>query len=163
MTFIGYKQTDKQTNKQTDKPNLYIDVKPWQKKNAKNNKTLQPLQTCILRQTDGEHIKSGIIYPPTSPSAHKVGNNVSWENERMRTIVVGSFLFRINILQSLTKANINITGKLFSTFVKNDPQRSTTSSDMENIDDVYSTHRLNSLYLRSKVSMWWPIRTQLFT
>ena len=81
----------------------------------------------------------------------------------MRTIVVGSFLFRINILQSLTKANIKITGKLFSTFVKNDPQRSTTSSDMENIDDVYSTHRLNSLYLRSKVSMWWPIRTQLFT
>ena len=26
LTFIGYKQTDRQTNKQTDKPNLYIDV-----------------------------------------------------------------------------------------------------------------------------------------
>jgi len=26
LTFIGYKQTDRQTNKQTDKPNLYIEV-----------------------------------------------------------------------------------------------------------------------------------------
>ena len=26
LTFIGYKQTDRQTNKQTDKPNLYIDM-----------------------------------------------------------------------------------------------------------------------------------------
>jgi len=25
LTFIGYKQTDKQTNKHQDKPNLYID------------------------------------------------------------------------------------------------------------------------------------------
>ena len=25
LTFIGYKQTDRQRNKQTDKPNLYID------------------------------------------------------------------------------------------------------------------------------------------
>ena len=25
LTFIGYKQTNKQTPKQTDKPNLYID------------------------------------------------------------------------------------------------------------------------------------------
>ena len=36
------------------------------------------LQTFSLRQTDGEHIKSRIIYPTTSPSAHKVGKNVSW-------------------------------------------------------------------------------------
>ena len=35
------------------------------------------LQTFSLRQTDGELIKSRIIYPPTSPSAHKVGKNVS--------------------------------------------------------------------------------------
>jgi len=34
------------------------------------------LQTFI--QTNGELIKSRIIYPPTSPSAHKVGKNVSW-------------------------------------------------------------------------------------
>ena len=26
LTFIGYRQTDKQTNRQTDKPNLYIDI-----------------------------------------------------------------------------------------------------------------------------------------
>ena len=25
LTFIGYKQTDRQTNRQTDKPNLYIE------------------------------------------------------------------------------------------------------------------------------------------
>ena len=31
------------------------------------------LQTFSLRQTDGKHIKSRIIYPPT---AHKVGKNV---------------------------------------------------------------------------------------
>ena len=36
------------------------------------------LQTFGLRQTDGEHIKSRIIYPSTSPSVHKVGKNVSW-------------------------------------------------------------------------------------
>ena len=36
------------------------------------------LQTFSLRQTDGEHIKSRIIYPTSSPSAHKVGKNVSW-------------------------------------------------------------------------------------
>ena len=29
LTFIGYKQTDRQTNKQTDKPNLYIDKYDW--------------------------------------------------------------------------------------------------------------------------------------
>ena len=113
LTFIGYKQTDK--------PNLYIDVKPWQKKNAKNNKTVQHLQTCILRQTDGKHIKPGIIYPPTSPSAHKVGNNVPWENERMRTIGVGSFLFRINILQSLTKAILTSLENFFQLLLKTIP------------------------------------------
>ena len=39
---------------------------------------LPTLQTFSLRQTDGELIKSRIIYPPTSPSAHKVGKNVSY-------------------------------------------------------------------------------------
>ena len=36
------------------------------------------LQTFSLRQTNGEHMKSRIIYPPTSPLACKVGKNVSW-------------------------------------------------------------------------------------
>jgi len=34
------------------------------------------LQTFSLQQTDGEYLKSRIIYPTTSPSAHKY---VSWE------------------------------------------------------------------------------------
>ena len=37
------------------------------------------LQTFSLRQTEGEH---RIIYPPTSPSAHKVGKNVFWAQRK---------------------------------------------------------------------------------
>ena len=40
---------------------------------------IPPLQTFSLRRTDDEHIKSRIIYPQTSPSAHEVGKNVSWD------------------------------------------------------------------------------------
>ena len=38
---------------------------------------LGSLQTLSLRQTDGEQIKSRIIFPTTLPSARKVGKNVS--------------------------------------------------------------------------------------
>ena len=41
---------------------------------------LHSLQTFSLQQTDGEHIKSRIFNPPTSPSAHIVGKNVSWDS-----------------------------------------------------------------------------------
>ena len=36
------------------------------------NRALHALKTLSLRQTDGENKKSRIIYPTTSPSAHKV-------------------------------------------------------------------------------------------
>ena len=40
---------------------------------------IRTLQTFSLRQTDGEHTKSILIYPTTLSSAHIVGKNVSWD------------------------------------------------------------------------------------
>ena len=52
-------------------------------------KLLDPLLTFslrLLRQTDGEHIKSRIIYPTSSPSAHEVGKNVFCPPKKMLNI-----------------------------------------------------------------------------
>ena len=49
LTFIGYKQTDKQT----DKPNLYIDLKLWLNFSTKSYRAgYQKLQIWISKVTD---------------------------------------------------------------------------------------------------------------
>jgi len=44
---------------------------------------LLALQKFSHRQTYGEHVKYRNIYPPTLPSAHKIGKNVSWDNKKL--------------------------------------------------------------------------------